>query len=304
MLLQSLDETETLEPHSPRQAVAQRTTWVSIGVNSGLTTIQILIGCITASQGLIADGLHSLSDLLSDGVVLWASKHSHKAPDDDHHYGHHRYETAATLALGMILLLVGIGMANSAILTLTKVLTVPAQTLPALALWIAFGGVIAKELLFRFMLAEAERIRSSLLVANAWHARTDAASSLIVALGILGSLLGYPALDPVAALIVGLIVCKMGWAFAWDALHDLMDRSVEDKTLAQIRHTLLHTEGVLGIHDLRTRKVGDFIWVDVHIEVNGHITVVEGHDIGVRAKDELMQAMPSVLNVMTHIDPV
>jgi cation diffusion facilitator family transporter len=172
-----------------------------------------------------------------------------------------------------------------------------------LALWVALAALVAKELLFRYMLAIAERVRSSMLIANAWHARSDAASSLVVAIGIGGNLLGFPLLDPVAALIVGFLVSRMGWEFAWDALHDLMDRAVSEEEIAQIRATLLATPGILGLHDLRTRRMGDLIAVDVHLEIDADITVEQGHDIAVAAGERVMGSLP-VLNVMTHVDPV
>jgi len=152
------------------------------------------------------------------------------------------------------------------------------------------------------MLATAKRVKSSMLVANAWHARSDAASSLVVGIGIVGNLAGYPILDPIAALIVGFIVAKMGWGFGWDALHDLMDRAVDDEDVQAIRATLLETPGVQGVHDLRTRKMGDMIVVDAHLEVDASITVEAGHDIAVAARQRVLQRH-RVLNLMTHLDP-
>ncbi|MDF6800502.1 cation diffusion facilitator family transporter, partial [Escherichia coli] len=133
-------------------------------------------------------------------------------------------------------------------------------------LWVALGALVSKELLFRYMLAVAERVRSSMLIANAWHARSDAASSLVVALGIVGNLLGFHLLDPVAAFVVGLMVARMGWQFGSNALYDLMDRAVDQETASEIREVILGTPGVLGVHDVRTRKMGDMILVDAHLE--------------------------------------
>jgi cation diffusion facilitator family transporter len=152
------------------------------------------------------------------------------------------------------------------------------------------------------MLAVAKRVKSSLLVANAWHARSDAASSLVVAVGIAGNLLGYPILDPIAALIVGFMVGRMGWSFAWEALHDLMDHAIDDEEVAAIRQTLLETPGVSGVHDIRTRKMGDMVVVDAHIEVDATLTVEQGHDIAVEARHRVLQRH-RVLNLMTHVDP-
>jgi cation diffusion facilitator family transporter len=288
------------EQNAERQQVARRSTLTSVVVNIALTVGQVLTGLVSGSQGLIADGIHSLSDLFADFVVLLANRHSQKEADSDHHYGHQRYENAASLALGVMLLAVGIGMLSSGVLKLQQPDKI--AQVHSVALWVALAALMAKEALFRYMLRAAEKVRSSMLIANAWHARSDAASSLVVAIGIIGNLLGYRILDPLAGLIVGLMVGKMGWSFAWDALHDLMDRAASEQEIAQVRDCLLATPGVLGIHDLRTRKMGDLIMVDVHLEVEGSLNVRQGHDIAVDARQRVLAALP-VLNVMTHIDP-
>ena len=202
--------------------------------------------------------------------------------------------------LGALLLAVGVGMLWSALLKLERPSTVAHGA--RVALWVAGAALVAKELLFRYMLAMAKRVKSSMLVANAWHARSDAASSLVVGIGIVGNLAGYPILDPIAALIVGFMVAKMGWDFGWDALHDLMDRAVDEQEVEAIRRTLLETPGVSGVHDVRTRKMGDMIVVDAHIEVDAAITVEAGHDIAVAARQRVLQRH-RVLNLMTHVDP-
>ncbi|NHQ87893.1 cation transporter [Iodobacter sp. HSC-16F04] len=283
-----------------RAAAASRSTWVSVAVNIILASAQIVLGLFAHSQALIADGIHSLSDLVADGVVLFAGHHSKKDADEDHPYGHQRFETAASLIIGLILLAVGIGMLWAAFNKLEAPETI--QKVHIIALWVAGAALIAKELLFRYMLNVAKRVKSSMLIANAWHARSDAASSLVVGLGIIGNLLGYPILDPIAALLVGFMISKMGWQFSWDALHDLMDRAADDDEVQAIRQTLISTPGVLGVHDLRTRKMGDMIVVDAHIEVEALITVEAGHDIAVEARQRVMQRH-RVLNLMTHLDP-
>ena len=283
-----------------RAAAASRSTWVSVGVNLVLSVTQIAVGLSAKSQGLVADGIHSLSDLVSDFVVLLASHHASKDADADHPYGHQRFETAASLVLGLLLLAVGVGMLWSAFLKLEEPELV--QKVHVIALWVAAGALIAKELLFRYMLGVAKRVKSSMLVANAWHARSDAASSLVVGVGIVGNLAGYPILDPIAALIVGFMVAKMGWGFGWDAMHDLMDRSADVQEVDAIRQTLVDTPGVRSVHDIRTRKMGDMIVVDVHIEVDAAMSVEAGHDIAVEARQRVLQRH-RVLNVMTHVDP-
>jgi cation diffusion facilitator family transporter len=297
-----LDDTSEHSTHTPaeRSAAASRSTWVSVGVNVVLSTTQIVVGVLAKSQGLIADGIHSISDLVADFVVLFAGHHGQKDADTDHPYGHYRFETAASLALGVILLAVGLGMVWSAFVKLQTPDTIP--TAHATALWVALAAIVSKELLFRYMLRVAKAVKSSMLVANAWHARSDAASSLVVSIGLIGNMAGYPLLDPIAALIVGFMVGKMGWGFGWDALHDLMDRAVDEEEVQAIRQTLVSTPGVAGVHDIRTRKMGDMIVVDAHIEVDANITVEAGHNIAVAARQAVLQRH-RVLNLMTHVDP-
>jgi cation diffusion facilitator family transporter len=277
-----------------------RTTWVSVGVNIALAATQVSVGMLAASQALVADGIHSLSDLIADFIVLFAGHHGKKAADEDHPYGHGRFETAASFILGLSLLIVGIGMLWSAIGKLETPASV--ARVHVSALWIAGLALFGKELLFRFMLAVAKRIKSSLLVANAWHARSDAASSLVVALGIVGNRLGYPILDPIAALIVGFLIATTGWKFGWRSLQELMDQSADTVEVDAIRHTLLETPGVRAVHDLRTRKMGDLIVVDAHLEVDADLTVEAGHEISVEARRRVL-ARHRVLDLMSHVDP-
>lgn len=283
-----------------RQAAASRSTWVSVVVNIALAAAQMVIGTLAHSQALIADGIHSLSDLVSDFIVLVAGHHSRKEADEDHPYGHHRFETAASLALGVILLAVGAGMIVSAIEKVSAHDALP--RVHTVALGVALLALIAKESLFRYMMAAAKQVRSSMLMANAWHARSDAASSAVVAVGIVGNLAGYPMLDPIAALIVGLMVGRMGWSFGWSALHDLMDRAVDTTVVDEIRQTLAQTPGVRGVHDLRTRRMGDMIIVDVHLEIDGTLTVAAGHDIAAHARERVLQR-DDVLDLLAHVDP-
>jgi len=294
------DDEDIDHPPAERAAAAARSTWVSVVVNLGLTTLQIVAGLWSHSQGLVADGIHSLSDLVADFVVLVAGHQARKDADEDHPYGHQRFENAASLALGGLLMAVGLGMLWSAVAKLQSPTTV--APVHVLALWVAAAALVAKETLFRYMLAVAKRVKSSMLVANAWHARSDAASSLVVGVGVAGNLSGYPILDPIAALIVGFMVARMGWSFGWDALHDLMDRAADDEEVAAIRQTLTDTPGVADVHDVRTRKMGDMIVVDAHIEVEATLTVEAGHDIAVLARQRVLQRH-RVLNLMTHVDP-
>lgn len=287
-------------PETDRHAAAIKSTWVSVFVNILLSAAQIIAGLLAGSFGLIADGIHTLSDLVADFVVLLAARHSRLGADDDHHYGHARFENAASLVLGVLLLAVGLWMIGSAIEKFSAADGVP--QVGAIALWVAGIALVAKESLFRYMLAVARRVGSSMLIANAWHARSDALSSLVVGIGIIGNLMGYPLLDPVAALIVGGMVGKMGWDFSKSAFDDLTDRAISDEEVAAIRQTLASTPGVEGVHDLRTRRMGDLAVIDVHIEVDPELNVRCAHDIGESARQRVLANL-RVASVMVHIDP-
>lgn len=298
---QSEDIPELAETNEVKVKAARKSTLVSVVVNTFLSIIQLVVGFFSGSQGLVSDGIHSFSDLFSDFVVLVANKKSQRGPDEDHPYGHHRYENAASLILGGVLLVVGVGMLLSALHKLRLPDTI--ASVHPVALVIAVLSLILKEILFRYMIAVATRVKSSMLVANAWHARSDAASSFVVAIGIIGNLLGYKLFDPIAAFIVGIMIFKMGATFFWEAFNDLMDRAADSEIEEKIKKTILDIDGVQGIHEFKTRKMGDLIVVDVHIEVDGELTVRCGHDIAAAARKKVM-AMYDVLNMMTHIDPI
>ncbi len=286
--------------HPERFAAAQKSTWVSIVINLLLTFFQVLGGFFAHSQALMSDGLHSLSDLLSDVLVLYANRHGNRDADANHPYGHARVETAATLILGVFLAVLGVGLLVAAALRLQHPAVL--QTISPIGLAIAIFALLAKEGMFRYMLAVALRVRSQMLVANAWHARSDAASSLVVVVGIVGNLLGYTFLDLVAAAVVGVMIAHMGGKLALEALSELIDTGLDAEEVEAIRQTLLNTHGVLGLHDLRTRKMADNALVDAHILVDPRISVSEGHFIAESARHAVLKNH-HVLDVMVHIDP-
>ena len=280
---------------------ARKVTWVSIFVNIGLTITQIGVGVMAHAQSLVADGFHSLSDLVADLLVLVANFHSRHPADEGHPYGHQRIETAASLALGLIL--AGTG---AAILWYAEGRLQHLDALPPvapIAFWTALATIGAKEALFRYMLRVGEKQRSPMLIANAWHARSDAASSLVAAAGIGGSLLGMRWLDPVAAVIVGFMILRMGWVFSWDALRELMDEGLSEQELADIRSTLREAPGVVGVHDLRTRRMAQKVLIDAHIQVDPRISVSEGHRIGELARAGVLRKHEDVLDLLVHVDP-
>lgn len=292
---------DKFEPtHPERFAAAQKSTWVSIAINLLLTTFQVVGGFFAHSQALMADGLHSLSDLLSDILVLYANRHGNRHADANHPYGHARVETAATMILGIFLAALGVGLLVAAAMRLQHPGAL--QSVSPLGLGIAVLALIAKEGMFRYMLAVALKVRSQMLVANAWHARSDAASSLVVVVGIIGNLLGYTFLDLVAAAVVGVMIAHMGGKLALEAMSELIDTGLDAEEVEAIRQTLLQTHGVLGLHELRTRKMADNALVDAHILVNPKISVSEGHYIAESARHAVLKNH-HVLDVMVHIDP-
>ena len=292
---------DSLSNYVRKRKIANKSTWTSVVVNFFLVIFQIVVGLFSKSSGLIADGFHTLADMFSDLIVLITSKKSLNPPDDDHNYGHHRYENAVGLFLGVLLLFVGCAMIWSAGKKLENSDQIVAVHVTAL--YASIICLVIKELLFRYLLNVAKRAKSSLLLANAWHARSDAASSLVVAIGIIFNLLGYHSFDLIAAIIVGVMILKMGWTFSYEAIHALTDKAADTDEVEKIKKTILETPGVVNLHDLRTRKVGDSIIADVHIEVKGTLTVAEGHAIAVEARNRVMRSS-RVLNLMTHIDPV
>lgn len=296
------------EQHAPaaggaaeRSADAQRATWVSVGVNLVLTIAQIVIGWLAHSQSLIAHGLHSFSDLLSDFLVIYASRQSAHPADAAHPYGHARVETAATLILGSSLALIGGGIIWDSGLRLQQ--GAVSTHIAWSAFWAAVATVLAKEGLYRYLIAVAERLRSQLLTANALHTRADAASALLVVVGIGGAMLGWTFLDLVAAALMGFMILRMGVELAWGALKELIDTGLDEAQVASIRATLAATPGVRGVHGLRTRRMAHQVLVDVHVLVDARISVSEGHCIAENARARVLREHAEVLDVLVHIDP-
>ncbi len=284
-----------------RHALANKSTTVSAVVNIALTAVQIAAGLLAHSQSLLADGLHSLSDLVCDFLVLFASYHSKNPADENHPYGHGRVETAASFALGAVLAVTGGGIMIAAAVKLQNIEHLP--PVAPLALWTAGLALIAKEGLFRYMLKVGERLRSPMLIANAWHARSDAASSLVVAVGIGGNLMGFLYADSVAAIVVGFMIVRMGVVFAWDAFQELIDAGLSIEEVDSIRQTLIDTPGVESLHELRTRRMAHRALVDAHILVNPRISVSEGHSIAERARARVLKSHEEVIDVLVHVDP-
>ncbi|OGI46129.1 MAG: hypothetical protein A2637_06125 [Candidatus Muproteobacteria bacterium RIFCSPHIGHO2_01_FULL_65_16] len=283
-----------------RYEAGRRVTLVSIGANLVLTLAQIVIGVIGNSQALVADGMHTLSDLITDFMVLFALKFGRKAADAEHPYGHGRIETAVTMLLGAILTAVAVGITLRAGMRLGAA---EAFITPAVAtLWVAVVTLFAKEALFHYTMRVAVRYDSNMLRANAWHHRSDAISSLIVVVGIGGSLFGFVYLDSVAAIVVAFMVAKVGVDLTWQALRELVDTALAQEDIEAIRRTILTTGGVKALHLLRTRRVGGRALVDVHIIVDERLSVTEGHQISETVRARLMNEITRVADAMVHID--
>ncbi|MFA5960426.1 MAG: cation diffusion facilitator family transporter [Tatlockia sp.] len=279
---------------------AKKITLIGALMNAFLGCIKLLGGIFFHSHALVADGVHSFSDLITDFMVVFAAKYGSQDADDSHPYGHQRIETAATLLLALLLSLAGAGIAWDSIYELMYGTVTRPQwaALPIILLSIAVN-----EGLFHYTHTVGKRIQSSLVVANAWHHRSDAASSIVVALGLLGSLFGFPYFDVLAAAIVGCLIIKMGADYGWNSVKELVDTAVEPALLQKIEAIIVSIEGVKKMHQLRTRSMGGDIFIDVHVLVMPNMSVSEGHYIAQNVDNALVKQLAAVKDVTVHIDP-
>ncbi len=286
--------------NNERTKASQKITLIGAVVDFLLAIFKVISGMLGNSGALIADGIHSFSDLLSDGVVLYAAKHANEEADEDHPYGHKRFETIATLGLAIILAIVGIGIIYNAIERLDNPNILSYSTL-------LFGvtalSILSKELLFWVTIKVAKTYKSNMLKANAWHHRSDALSSVVVLVGIFGSLNGYPYLDGVAAIIVGLMVMAIAWELGSNATKELVDTSIDIKEVEKLRKVIGMISGVNNVHSLRTRKIGHAISADVHVQVDPFLSVSEGHIITISVERVAKECLEDLHDVTVHIDP-
>ncbi len=282
-----------------RTQASQKVTLVGAVVDFLLAVFKIIAGFIGNSGALIADGIHSFSDLLSDGLVLYATKHSALDADEEHPYGHKRFETVATLGLAVLLAIVGLGVIFDA---MTRLANPVSLSHSALLLSIAALSIFSKEALYWYTLMVANAYKSDLLKANAWHHRSDALSSIVVLIGIFGSLNGYQYLDSIAAIVVGLMVIYIAWKLGLDATKELVDTSIDAPQVAQLKHALGQISGVNSVHSLRTRKIGHTISCDVHVQVDPFLSVSEGHIISVSVERVAKKCLKDLSDVTVHID--
>ncbi|MCP3671111.1 MAG: cation transporter [Gammaproteobacteria bacterium] len=291
---------QRIEPQE-RAQISKRVTLVGALINVLLSVIKIIFGLVAQSHALIVDGIHSLSDLLSDAMVWFASHHSQHEPDEKHPYGHGRFETGATLGLGLLLILVAVGVIWDSVERLFshEQLLNPGPV----ALFVAIFSVLSKEVLYHYTIRAGRRIGSKMLQANAWHHRTDAVSSIVVVVGIGGTMAGLPYLDTMAALVVSVMIAHVGWELGWPAFEELMDVGLGQEGLEKVKEIIHSVDGVEDIHMLRTRSMGGQVAMDVHVLVEPWLSVTEGHMIGQTVMDRLLEQVEEVNDVTVHIDP-
>ncbi|MBY6069797.1 cation diffusion facilitator family transporter [Marinobacter sp. MA] len=298
------------EPISPAQQhrenlagemkAASRVTIIGMILDAVLGIIKVIGGALFHSQALLVDGIHSFTDVASDLVVLGVMKVSRQEPDEDHPYGHQRIETFGTLVLGSILIAVGAALAweNTLRLIEGNVDTVPGW--PVLVA--AAVSVAGKEWIFRYTRHVGQKIRSDLIIANAWHSRTDAFSSIVVLVSTAGAMLGMIWLDVFAAVVIAGIIIHIGWKFTWDSVKELVDTGLSHEDTEMLKSIARDTDGVRNVHELRSRRMGHDILLDIHLVVRPEISVSEGHQIGMQVVSGMRDALDNIRDINFHID--
>jgi cation diffusion facilitator family transporter len=278
----------------------RRAAWAGVFLNAPLAGGKIIVGLVAQSQALVADGVHSLSDLMSDAAVIWALGHSHRPPDADHPFGHGRFETLATLAISAMLALATVGILIDAG---ARLLSPPDGAPGLLALWVAGLSIALKEGLYHYTKAVAKRTGSAMMAANAWHHRSDAATSVVALVGIGAAMLGAPWADALGAAIIALMLGRVAWVYGRPAIHELVDTAPSEETGARITEALMRTPGVRDAHDLRLRHMGGAIQADVHIALDPAMTLSEAHRLSEAARMQVLDALPEVSEIIIHPEP-
>lgn len=281
--------------------VTRKVTLVNAAVNLFLAIAKIIVGWIGYSHALVADGLHSLSDLVSDGVVYLAAKMGDQSPDDDHPYGHRRIETLGAIIIAVVLIAVGALIILDAVANLSRG---HPHTIPdTLVIITAVVSIILNELLYRYGHYYGKKINSQLLISNAWHNRSDALTSIIVVCAVIGMMFNIPHLDLIGAAIIGVLILYSGGKMIWQCFRELIDTAVEDDAILAMRQAIATVPGVVSIHQLRTRSLGGDIFADIHIQVDPRISVSEGHYIADHVHTTLLKNVKHLRDVTVHIDP-
>lgn len=278
---------------------AVRIVLVGAVANLLLAVLKIAGGILGRSAAMVADGIHSLSDLLTDVVVLFTHKIGQLPADDNHPYGHGRAETIGATLVGAVIIIAGIGLGYEAFVVISTG-TFRTPLIPAALAAVVSIGI--KEILYRYTRSVGEKTNSPSVVANAWHHRSDAVSSVAALVGIVGAMAGFPIMDPIAAILVSILILKVGYNIAFRGLRDLMDTALSEEETRRIETIINRLPGVLQTHELRTRRIGGDVLMDVHILVDHEASVTEGHHIAEGVRRELIRTMDNVQEVLVHVD--
>lgn len=292
-----------MEREQDFEKTAMRVSSVSIAANFALTVFKLLAGVIAHSGAMISDAIHSASDVFSTVVVIIGIRISGKASDKDHPYGHERLECVAAIVLATILAFTGLGIGYTALGQIAggdyEHLAVPGR----LALVAAVVSILVKEAMYQYTKICAKRIDSSALMADAWHHRSDALSSVGALIGIGGARLGFPILDPVASLVICVFIEKAAYEIFMDAVDKMVDKACDEETERALVQCALQQEGVLGVDLLHTRVFGNKIYVDIEIRADGEETLRRAHAIAERVHDSIEKKFPKVKHIMVHVNP-
>ena len=284
-------------------AVAMKVSVVSIIINLALSVLKLLAGILARSGAMISDAVHSASDVLSTFVVIAGVKLAGKKPDSEHPYGHERMECVAAVVLAVVLAGTGVGIGLSGV---NKIISSSSEELAVpgvLALVAAAVSIAVKEIMYQYTRRAANKINSGALMADAWHHRSDALSSVGSLIGILGARLGIPVLDPLASVIICVFIEKAAIDIFRDAIDKMVDKSCPAETIDNMKTVILQTEGVCGVDELKTRLFGAKVYVEVEIAVAADKTIVEAHDIAERVHGAIEADFPEVKHCMVHVNP-
>ena len=285
------------------EKVAMKVSFVSIVTNVILSVFKLFAGIFAHSGAMVSDAIHSASDVFSTFVVIIGIKISSKESDKEHPYGHERMECVAAIVLATILAITGLGIGSSAAEKLIaghyETLVVPGM----LALIAAILSIVVKEAMFWYTRINAKRIDSGALMADAWHHRSDALSSVGALIGIGGAQLGFPVMDSIASLVICIFILKAAYDIFKDAIDKMVDKACDEETEEQLKSCALAQDGVLGIDLLHTRTFGNKIYVDIEISADGNMSLFEAHNIAEQVHDSIEQSFPKVKHIMVHVNP-
>ncbi|MGN1176195.1 MAG: cation diffusion facilitator family transporter [Roseburia sp.] len=294
---------EEVSTESEFRKVANRVSFITIAGNVMLSVVKLLAGIIAHSSAMISDAIHSASDVFSTFVVIIGIKLSSKKADREHPYGHERLECVAAIILAMVLFITGLGIGVDAFKNIVQGKYNDLQTPGMLALVAAIVSIVSKEGMYWYTRFYAKKIDSSALMADAWHHRSDAFSSIGALIGICGARLGFPVMDSVASLVIFVFIVKAAYDIFKDALDKMVDHSCDEETEKQISECVMRNEQVLGIDLLQTRMFGNKIYVDIEIGLPSYYTLEQSHGIAEAVHQEIEHNFPKVKHIMVHVNP-